>query len=135
MNVREAFAAIALAAVACDGKLSRDEAHALRTQLEYRSIYNSLSETQMGDLFDKLLTLLRSGGVESLISRALPVLSASQKESALAVAAHLVHADRLVTAEESALLDKLAAEMALPGDEALMVIRAIAALNRTSLDT
>ena len=73
--------------------------------------------------------------MESLISGALPVLSVPQKESALAVAAHLVHADRLVTAEESALLDKLAAEMNLPGDEALMVIRAIAALNRTSLDT
>ena len=35
MTTPEAFAAIALAAVACDGKLGRDEAHALRRQLEY----------------------------------------------------------------------------------------------------
>ena len=57
MNVREAFAAIALAAVACDGRLDRDEAHALRRQLENRSIYSGLSEAEMGDLFDTLLTL------------------------------------------------------------------------------
>lgn len=135
MNVSEAFAAIALAAVACDGKLGRDETHALRLQLEYRSLYVGLSEAQMGDLFDNLLKLLRSGGVEGLISAALPVLSLPQQESALAVAAHLVHADREVTPEESALLDKLSVDMSLPDSDAQMVIRSIAALNRTSLDT
>ena len=44
MTTPEAFAAIALAAVACDGKLGRDEAHALRCQLEYRSLYSDSSE-------------------------------------------------------------------------------------------
>ena len=48
MNSAEAFAAIALAAVACDGSLGRDEAHALRTQLEYRSWYSSSTEADMG---------------------------------------------------------------------------------------
>ena len=37
MTSAEAFAAVALAAVACDGSLGRDEVHALRRQLEYRS--------------------------------------------------------------------------------------------------
>ena len=72
MNVREAFAAIALAAVACDGRLDRDEAHALQLG-ESRSIYSGLSEVEMGDLFDTLLTLLRSSGVNGLISEAIPV--------------------------------------------------------------
>ena len=48
MNSAEAFAAIALAAVACDGSLGRDEAHALRAQLEYRTLYSSSSEAEMG---------------------------------------------------------------------------------------
>ena len=39
MTDAEAFAAIALAAVACDGTLGRDEAHALRRSLEYRTPY------------------------------------------------------------------------------------------------
>ena len=134
MNVREAFAAIALAAVACDGRLDRDEAHALRRQLENRSIYSGLSEVEMGDLFDTLLTLLRSSGVNGLISEAIPVLSPGQQESALAVAAHLVHADRMVTPEETSLLQTLATDMVVPTADADMVIRSIAALNRTELD-
>ncbi len=56
MNSAEAFAAVALAAVACDGVLGRDEAHALRLQLEYRSLYSTNSEAAMGELFDQLLS-------------------------------------------------------------------------------
>ncbi|MBA4733062.1 MAG: hypothetical protein EVB06_00730 [Synechococcus sp. MED-G133] len=134
MNSAEAFAAIALAAVACDGSLGRDEAHALRTQLEYRSWYSSSTEADMGDLFDRLLHNLRDQGVGGLIEQALPVLSSSQQQSALAVAAHLTHADRNVTEEESAFLLDLSQRMALPEGEAASILVAIEALNRDRLD-
>jgi hypothetical protein len=134
MNSAEAFAAIALAAVACDGSLGRDEAHALRTQLEYRSWYSSSTEADMGDLFDRLLHNLRDQGVGGLIEQALPVLSSSQQQSALAVAAHLTHADRNVTEEESAFLLDLSQRMALPAGEAASILVAIEALNRDRLD-
>ena len=134
MNSAEAFAAIALAAVACDGILGRDEAHALRRQLEYRSIYRDRSEAAMGDLFDNLLHLLREQGVMGLIEQALPVLSIKQCQSALAVASHLVHADRTVTAEESDFLEILASRIALPEGEARSIIASIEALNRDTLD-
>jgi hypothetical protein len=134
MNSAEAFAAIALSAVACDGSLGRDEAHALRTQLEYRSWYSSSTEADMGDLFDRLLHNLRDQGVGGLIEQALPVLSSSQQQSALAVAAHLTHADRNVTEEESAFLLDLSQRMALPAGEAASILVAIEALNRDRLD-
>ena len=134
MNSAEAFAAIALAAVACDGSLGRDEAHALRTQLEYRSWYSSSTEADMGDLFDRLLHNLRDQGVGGLIEQALPVLSSSQQQSALAVAAHLTHADRNVTEEESTFLLDLSQRMALPEGEAASILVAIEALNRDRLD-
>ena len=134
MNSAEAFAAIALAAVACDGSLGRNEAHALRTQLEYRSWYSSSTEADMGDLFDRLLHNLRDQGVGGLIEQALPVLSSSQQQSALAVAAHLTHADRNVTEEESAFLLDLSQRMALPEGEAASILVAIEALNRDRLD-
>ena len=135
MTTPEAFAAIALAAVACDGKLGRDEAHALRCQLEYRSLYNDSSEAAMGELFDRLLQLLREQGVQGLISSALLQLNQNQQQSALAVAAHLVHADRKITAEETVLLDKLTRQMTMPDNDARMVVEAIAALNRDMLDS
>ena len=123
MNSAEAFAAIALAAVACDGSLGRDEAHALRTQLEYRSLYSSSSEADMGDLFDRLLHNLRGQGVGGLIEQALPVLSSSQRAEVLCgMAAHLTHADRNVTEEESAFLQDLSQRMALPEGEAASIL-------------
>ena len=135
MTTPEAFAAIALAAVACDGKLGRDEAHALRCQLEYRSLYKDCTDAAMGELFDRLLLLLRDQGVQGLIDSALPQLNARQQQSALAVAAHLVHADRRITPEETDLLNQLSRQMSLPENEARMVIEAIEALNRDMLDS
>mgnify|MGYP005691364833 FL=1 len=135
MTRAAACAAGALAAVACDGTLGRDAAHALRRQLENRSLYTSCSEAAMGELFDRLLTLLRENGVAGLIDSAVPALNQSQQESALAVAAHLVHADRKVTREESEFLQRLTEQLNLPSGEAQMIIRSIEALNRDSLDS
>ena len=134
MTSAEAFAAVALAAVACDGSLGRDEAHALRLQLEYRSLYRDRSEAAMGDLFDTLLRNLRDQGVMGLVDAALPQLSTSQRQSALAVASHLVHADRTVTSEEASFLDSLARRVDLPNGEAATIVAAIEALNRDSLE-
>ena len=135
MNSAEAFAAVALAAVACDGVLGRDEAHALRLQLEYRSLYSSNSEAAMGELFDQLLAVLRERGVNGLVEEALPVLSPRQQQSALALAAHLVHADKRVNPEEKDFLQQLVSKVELPENEANMIVVAIEALNRDMLDS
>lgn len=135
MNSAEAFAAVALAAVACDGVLGRDEAHALRLQLEYRSLYSSNSEAAMGELFDQLLAVLRQRGVTGLVEEALPVLSPRQQQSALALAAHLVHADKRMNPEEKDFLQQLVSKVELPENEANMIVVAIEALNRDMLDS
>ena len=135
MNGAEAFAAVALAAVACEGVLGRDEAHALRLQWEYRSLYSSSSEAAMGVLFDQLLKVLREQGVTGLVDEALPVLSRRQQQSALALAAHLVHADKKVTSEEQDFLNQLVSKVDLPENEAKMIVVAIEALNRDMLDS
>lgn len=134
MDSTQAFAAIALCAVACDGVLGKDEAHALRRHLEYRTPYSQRTEEEMGDLFDHLLEALRQDdGLNQLIGEAIPALSATQQETALAVAAQLVHADRVVEAEESAFLKTLCARMTLAAGKAEGIVEAIMALNRDSL--
>ena len=50
------------------------------------------------------------------------------------MAAHLTHADRNVTEEESAFLLDLSQRMALPEGEAASILVAIEALNRDRLD-
>ena len=133
MDSAEAFAAIALAAVACDGGLDHEEARSLRGQLEGRHPFSARSEESMGRLFDGLLDQLRSDGWRPLIGRAIPALSPSQRETALAMAAQLVHCDRMVADEEGELLRELASLMALPAGRAEQILDVIAVLNRDSL--
>lgn len=133
MTPSEAFAAIALAAVACDGSLDREEAQALRAQLEGRSPFRDLSEDTMGRLFDGLLEQLRRQGWESLISEAIPLLSTLQQETALAMAAQLVHCDRIVDPAEAEMLGRMAAQLNLSEARSAQILDVIALLNRDSL--
>ncbi len=133
MNPREAFAAIALVAVACDGNLDALEARALRTQLEARSPYASLSDEVMGTLFDGLLSRLRRDGWQTLLREALPALNDAQQETALAVAAQLIHCDRVVEPQERELLEQMAQQASLPAGRAEQILEVIAVLNRDSL--
>ena len=134
MDTADAFAAIALGAVACDGVLDKDEAHALRTHLECRAPYNQKSESEMGELFDRLLSVLRQKqGLNNLVDEALPALTVRQQETALALAAQLVHADRVVAQEELNFLDTLCQRMAIPDGDAQGIVAAIMTLNRDIL--
>jgi|TARA_B100000073_G_scaffold332367_1_gene322735 hypothetical protein len=135
MTDAEAFASIALAAVACDGTLGREEAHALRRSLEFRTPYKDRTEQQMGAMFDRLLVTLREQGVDQLVTDALPVLTAIQQETALAVAVQLTHADREVSEAENDFLHKLCKRLDLPEGRAVAVMEAIMALHRDSLST
>tara|TARA_B100001063_G_scaffold46551_1_gene40391 strand:+ start:7737 stop:8144 length:408 start_codon:yes stop_codon:yes gene_type:complete len=135
MTDAEAFASIALAAVACDGTLGREEAHALRRSLEYRTPYKDRTEQEMGALFDRLLFTLREQGVNQLVTEALPALSPIQQETALAVAVQLTHADRDVSPAEQLFLNQLCERLSLPDGRALAVMEAIMALHRDSLSS
>jgi hypothetical protein len=95
--------------------------------------YRNLSEASMGAMFDQLLDLLRRDGWQGLLAQALPVLSSEQQETGLAIAAHLVHCDRLVQREELAMLDSMAAQMTLPAGRASQILDVIRVLNRDSL--
>jgi uncharacterized tellurite resistance protein B-like protein len=133
MTPSEAFAAIALAAVACDGSLDRQEAQALRQQLEKRTPYRELSEVSMGQMFDGLLATLRRDGWEPLVSEAIPQLTAPQQETALAMAAELVHADRVLTETEREMLQRMASQLQLPAERSQQILDVIAMLHRDSL--
>lgn len=133
MNAAEAFAAIALVAVACDGVVDPLEARLLRAQLDGRQPYSEQSEESMGRLFEALLDQLHSEGWRALISLAIPALSMDQQETALAMAAHLVHGDQSLSAEENGLLTEMASLMALPAQRSAQILEVIAVLHRDSL--
>lgn len=133
MNAYEAFAAIALVAVACDGSLDSQEAKALRNQLEGRTPFRTLSDDSMGTLFDGLLTRLRQEGWQALLDAALPVLTTDQQETAMALAAQLIHCDRIVEPQERELLERMSSLATLPAGRAEQIFGVIEVLNRDSL--
>ena len=119
--------------MACDGTLGREEAHALRRSLEFRTPYRDRTEQEMGALFDRLLVTLREQGVDQLVNEALPALTTMQQETALAVAVQLTHADRDVSDAESQFLKQLCERLTLPEGRAVLVMEAIMALHRDCL--
>ena len=129
MNSAEAFAAIALAAV-LDAP-SNGMKPMPGAQLEYRSCTAAALKLIWDGLTDC------STASEIRVSTAWWMRPAcsdlAQQQSALAVAAHLAHADRTVTTEDP-FLESLSKQMVLPEGEAASILVAIEALNRDSLD-
>ena len=129
----EAFAAIALAAVACDGELASLEARSLRQQLEFREPYCQLSDQAMGELLDRLLRLLREQGWQALVTMAAPLLPPEAAETALAVAAALTQADHVESSAEQTFLATLSQALAVDSERARVIVDVVAILNRDSL--
>ena len=129
----QAFAAVALAAVACDGELATLEARSLRQQLEYRQPFCELGDQAMGALLDNLLQLLRLQGWEALVAQAAPLLNSQQAETALAVAAALTQADHVESSAEVTFLHTLSDALAVEPERARVILEVVAILNRDSL--
>jgi hypothetical protein len=132
-SAAQAFAAIALAAVACDGELAAVEARSLRQHLEFRQPFCTYSDAAMAALLDQLLTILRSQGWEALVAQAAPHLTPLQSETALAVAASLIQADHVEQRSEASFLSQLSDALAIAPDRATTIRDVVALLNRDSL--
>ena len=133
METDTAFAAIALAAVASDGVCTREEARALRRELEFRYPYSEMNETAMGALFDQLLRRIREDGHGALVAEAAGALNHHQQLTAFAVACNLVRSDYRTTPEEEAFLEDLAQAMDLNATERTTIPDVLTILYRDAL--
>ena len=129
----EAFAAVALAAVACDGELAAVEARGLRQQLEFRQPFCAMDDAAMAGLLDRLLAILREAGWQALVQQAAPHLDPAQAETAFAVAASLTQADHVESSSEQSFLEQLSATLQLATERADTILDVVSLLNRDSL--
>jgi tellurite resistance protein len=129
-NAAEAFAGIALAAVASDGFLSEEEAQIIPFTLTRMKLYDGYSDNDMRRLFDKLLAQLQREGVEALFTSAKEALSPELRETAFAIAADLVLVDGVITPEERSFLDDLYDILEISESVATQVIEVMAIKNR-----
>nr|WP_309224579.1 tellurite resistance TerB family protein [Halomicronema sp. CCY15110] len=130
LKPEEAFAAVALVAIAADGYLSDQEGRDMTHMLERMHLFQSYSHEVMHRMFDKLLSILKLQGPGKLIDLAKAQLPTDLRETAFAIATDLVLSDGTVTAQEQAFLDDLYRILEIPGDTALQIVQVMTIKNR-----
>lgn len=130
LSPEEAFACVALVAIAADGYLSDQEGRDMTMTLARMQLFESYSSEEMKQLFDRLLTLLKRYGPGTLISKAKGSLPEELRETAFAIATDLVLSDKTVTDQEQAFLDDLYQILEIPGTVALQIVQVMNIKNR-----
>ena len=130
LKPEEAFAAVALVAIAADGYLSDQEGRDMTNMLSRMHIFQSYSHDVMHRMFDKLLSMLKLQGPSTLIDLAKAQLPQDLRETAFAVATDLVLSDGTVTSQEQAFLDDLYRILEIPGATALQIVKVMTIKNR-----
>jgi tellurite resistance protein len=118
----EAFAAIALIAVASDGYITDTEAQALSTILGRMQLFRSYPSDVMRRMFDKLMGIMQREGLDALFNAATTALPHDLTETAFAIATDIVLADGEVTEEEETLLNDLCRVLEVPEETAIKII-------------
>ncbi|VXD25974.1 conserved hypothetical protein [Planktothrix serta PCC 8927] len=107
LNSAEAFAAIALIAVAADGYITGSESQAITTTFSRMQLFSDYSGEKMRSMIDQLLNQLQEQGADILLKEAVKKLPNELRETAFAVVTDITLADGEITEEEDALLDNL----------------------------
>ena len=125
---RQAFAAISLAALACDKAMDRDEVRVLKEQLLSRPSYAAMGDGDLSEMFQGLLADLRRFGIDSIVRAAVPLLSQHQRESSVAVVTQLLLSDGPLSSDEQVFLDSLAPLMGIEAQRLSAIVDVIALL-------
>lgn len=130
LSPAEAFACIALVAIAADGYLAEQEGQDMSAMLSRMHLYRSYSTDVMHRMLDRLLGLLKQHGPGDLITLAKESLPVDLCETAFAVATDLIMSDGTVTPQEQSFLDDLYRILEIPGDTALQIVQVMNIKNR-----
>jgi hypothetical protein len=123
-----AFAALSLAALACDKTMDLDEVRILKEQLLSRPAYAAMSEGELSKMFEGLLVDMRHCGIDTIVKVAISLLSQHQCEAALAVATQLLMCDGPLSSDEQRFLDSLPLLMGLDYQRSSTIVEVVTLL-------
>jgi tellurite resistance protein len=121
----EGVAGIALCAIAADGMITEEEAAGLGTSLSRMKLFRGMSNRDVNKIFEKLIKITRSQGVESLMLMSAEAIKPQLRPTAFAIAADLLFADGDVASEERRYLEKIQKNLGVNDDLALKVVEVI----------
>lgn len=126
----EAVAAITLATTATDGYISEEEVNHISSTLSRMKLFRNYPHETMNRLFDKILGILRRGGMNTLFNTAKESLSPELREAAFAVTTELVVTNSPVTEDEISFLTDLYQALGVSSDIAIQIVQVMLIKNR-----
>ncbi|MEB3887213.1 tellurite resistance TerB family protein [Lyngbya sp. CCY1209] len=130
LSAPEAFAAIALIAVAADGYITGSESQAVTATLSRMQLFGEYSGEQKRELLDRLLTEIKTKGYEDLLKAAIQSIPKELRETAFAIATDITLADGEIAEEEENLLNDLYSSLEISEDIATQIIDVMLIKNR-----
>lgn len=129
LNSAEAFAAIALVAIASDGYLSESEEAEMKMRLGRMQLFKS-SMDSFERMKDYLVAALKKHGPNELIQCAKASLPPTLAPTAFTIAVDLVFSDGTVSSEEQSFVDDLRRILAIPDEMALKIVEIMTIKNQ-----
>lgn len=126
----EAFAAIALIAVAADDIITTSESQALTVLFTRMELFSKYSEDGLREMTDKLLGIIKNKDIKPLFDAAVAAVPKELKETLFAVTTDLVLADGDLAEEEEQLLNELYAALKMSSEMAEKIIDVISIKNK-----
>ena len=128
LNPREAFAAVAVAAVAADGVIEQSELQRLVGDLAEKKMFRNSND--LGNTLNKVASLIQKRGAGPVVKAAGKALSGELKPTAFAMATDLLLADGEVDQEERKFLEDFQKTLGIDDATAMKIVEVMAIKNR-----
>ena len=131
LSTPEAYAAVAVAAIAADGNVTDDEANRTALNLATVAVFRRYELREMGDVLNRVALLIQRRGPAAVLKAAKETLSSAQAESAFFLAADLTLADGSFGSDEREFLEQLKNSLMVNDSTALKIVEVVVIKNRT----
>jgi tellurite resistance protein len=126
----EAFAAVAVAAIASDGSISPEEVQRTAVNLSTVQLFRKYDLRDLANTLNKVAGLISRRGPAPVIEAAKAGLAQEHRDTAFFVASDLVLADGIVEAEEKNFLEELQRTLQIDEATALKIVDVVLIKNR-----
>ncbi len=126
----EAFAAIALTAVAADGYITESETQIISNTVSRMQLFSQYSNDEKRSMIDRLFCQIKEQGYDRLMESAIAQLPADLKETVFAIATDITLADGELSDEEENLLNALYSSLDIKEETANKIIEVMFIKNK-----
>ncbi len=130
LSPQESFAGILLAAGACDGHISKDEFQQLLAALFRMKLFRRVNEKQFGQVWNKLMGVLKKHGPESLVDGCCETLPEELRKTAFANACSIVLSDGVLEDDEKQFIRDLTTKLQLDAETAQTIAQVMVIKNK-----